>query len=57
MNIRIITKIHAADQEKRSLNKSILKPYDRAAAIPTAWELSVPYFFSSRKIKVDHNDA
>ena len=57
MNLRIKTKNHAADPEIGSLNKSTLKPYDRAAAMPTAWELTFPHFFSSRKIKVDHNDA
>ena len=57
MNLRIKTKNHAADPEIGSLNKSTLKPYDRAAAMPIAWELTFPHFFSSRKIKVDHNDA
>ena len=36
---RIITKNHAADPEIRFLTKSILKPYGRAAVMPTAWEL------------------
>ena len=39
MNLRIITKHHAADPEIGFLTKSILKPYGRAAAMPTAWEL------------------
>ena len=50
MNIRIITKNHAADLEKGFLTKSISKPYGRATAMPPAWELmnsrkfSIPYF-------------
>ena len=39
MNLRIITKNHAADPEIEFLTESILKPYDLAAAMPTAWEL------------------
>ena len=39
MNSRIITKNHAADPENGFLTKSISKPYDRATAMPTAWEL------------------
>ena len=39
MNYGIITKNHAADPEKGFLNKSILRPFGRAAAMPTAWEL------------------
>ena len=39
INLKIITKNHAADPEKRFLAKSILKPYGRATALPTAWEL------------------
>ena len=41
MNPRIITKIHAADQEIGFLIKSISKPYGRATAMPTAWGLIV----------------
>ena len=40
MNLRIITKNHAADPEKGFLTKSISKPYDRATVIPTVWGLS-----------------
>ena len=40
MNLRIITKTDAADPEIGFLTKSTLKPYDRAAAVATAWELS-----------------
>ena len=40
MNLRIITKDHAADPEIGFLTKSILKPYGREAVIPTAWELN-----------------
>ena len=39
MNLRIITKNHAADPEIGFLTKSISKPYCRATAIPPAWEL------------------
>ena len=39
MNLRIITKNHAADPEKRFLTKSISKPNGCATAMPTAWEL------------------
>ena len=35
INLRIITKNNAADPEIGFLMKSILKPYDRAAAMPT----------------------
>ena len=38
MNLRIITKNHAADQEIGLLKKSISKPYGRATAMPPAWE-------------------
>ena len=41
MNLRIITKNHAADPEKGFLAKSILKPYDRPAAMPIVWELKI----------------
>ena len=39
MNLRIITKNHAADSKMRFLTKSILKPYGRVTAMPPAWEL------------------
>ena len=39
MNLRIITKNHAADPEIGFLTKSISKPNDRATAMPTAWKL------------------
>ena len=39
MNLRIITKNRAADPEIGFLTKSILKPYGRTTAMPTAWEL------------------
>ena len=41
MNLRIITKNHAADSEIGFLTKSISKPYGRATAMPTVWELRV----------------
>ena len=43
MNLRIITKNHAADSEIGFLTKSILKPYGRATALPTAWEIKIRY--------------
>ena len=42
MNLRIITKNHAADQESAFLTKSIRKAYGRAAAMPTPWGLINP---------------
>ena len=39
MNLTIITTYHAADSKIRFLTKSILKPYGRATAMPTVWEL------------------
>ena len=39
MNLRIITKNHAADPEIGFLTKLISKPYGRATAMPTAWKL------------------
>ena len=39
MNLRIITKNHAADPEIGFLSKSISKPNGCATAMPTAWEL------------------
>ena len=41
MNLRIITKNHAADPEIGFHTKSISKPNGRATAMPTAWELSI----------------
>ena len=35
-------KNHAADPEIKFLKKSISKPYDRATAMPTAWDVSLP---------------
>ena len=40
MNLRIITKNHAADPEIGFLKKSISKLYSRATAMPPAWELT-----------------
>ena len=40
MNLRTITNNRALDPEIEFLTKSILKPYSRAAAMPTAWELT-----------------
>ena len=44
INLRIITKNHAADSEIGFLTKSIRKPYSRHAAMPTAWELMNAHF-------------
>ena len=41
MNLRILTKNHAADPEIGSLTKSISEPYGRATAMPSAWELKM----------------
>ena len=40
MNLRIITKNHAADPEIGFLAKSISKSNGCATAMPTAWELN-----------------
>ena len=45
LNLRIITKNHAADLEIGLLTKSISKPNGCAMAMPTAWELSDFLFF------------
>ena len=39
MNLRMITKNHAADPEIGFLTKSISKPNGRATDMPTAWDL------------------
>ena len=41
MNLRIITKNHAADSEIGFLKKSNSKPYGPATAMPTALELKL----------------
>ena len=46
MNSRIITKNHETDPEIGFLTKSISKPYGRATAMPTAWELMYRIIFS-----------
>ena len=43
MNLRIITKNHAADPEIGFLTKLISKPYGRATAMPLAWGLVKVY--------------
>ena len=45
MNLRMITKNHAADPEIGFLTKSISKPYGRATAMPPASELRMLKFF------------
>ena len=39
MNLRIITKNHAADSEIGFLTKSVSNPQGRETAMPPAWEL------------------
>ena len=39
INLRIITKNHAADSKIGFLTKSILKPYGHGTFMPTAWKL------------------
>ena len=52
MNLRIKAKNHAADPEVGYPPKSNLRPYSRAAAMPTAWELRKKRTFcSSRSVK------
>ena len=46
INLRMITKNHAADPEIRFLTKSISKPNGRATAMPTAWELTFKTFIN-----------
>ena len=45
MNLRIITKNHAADPEIGFLAKSLSKSNGYATAMPTAWELNIFSFF------------
>ena len=44
MYFRMITKNNEADPEIGFLTKSISKPYGRATAMPTAWELNYKEF-------------
>ena len=46
MNLRIITKNHAADPEKEFFKKLISKPFGRATTMPTAWELNRKRFLN-----------
>ena len=50
MNLSIITKNYAADPEIEFLTKSISKPYGRATAVPSAWELTFKIPFLDRSI-------
>ena len=45
MNLKLITKNHAADPEIGFLAKSISKSNGCATAMPTAWELVKIYLF------------
>ena len=47
MNLRLIMKNHAEDQEIGFLTKFILKPHGCTAAIPTAWELTAAFTTSA----------
>ena len=49
-NLRIIRKNNAADPEKEFLTKLISKPYGRATAVPSAWELKFKIPFLDRSI-------
>ena len=51
MNLTIMTKSHAADQEIGFLAKSIPKSNGCATAMPTAWELIDEKFNLSHKAK------
>ena len=51
MNLRIITKNHAADPEKGFLAKSISKSNGSATAMATAWEL-ISIFSNSKTLLV-----
>ena len=48
MNLRIITKNHVADPEKKFITKFIPKPYGRATALPTASELKSRSFLAGQ---------
>ena len=47
MNLRIITKNHAAGAEKGFLRKWISKSYDRSTAMPPVWELILIWLSSN----------
>ena len=49
MNLRIITKNHAANPGIGFLTKSISKPNGRSTAMPTAWELNKTYTICAEK--------
>ena len=51
MNLTIITKNYAADQEKRFVEKSISKSNGCATAMPTAWEITYLIYVISLLIK------
>ena len=51
MNLRIITKNHAADPEIEFLAKSISKSNCFATAMPTAWEITNLIYVISLLIK------
>ena len=52
MNLRMITKNHAADPEIGFLTKSISKPSGRATAMPSVWEFKLSLKALSRKIAI-----
>ena len=52
MNFWMISKNRVADPEIGFLRKSILKPYGRAAVMPTAWELKFPLLKFSKSAEI-----
>ena len=52
MNLRIITKNHAADPEIEFLTISISKPYGRATAMTPVWELEYELFLKHEWVMI-----
>ena len=57
MNLRTKMRNHPVDPEKEYRIKSILKPYGRTAAMPTAWELTSKFLIQNNAIKVPKSVA
>ena len=55
MNLRIITKNHAADPEIGFLTKSSSKPYGHATGMPPAWELIIKWIISYASFFISEN--
>ena len=53
MNLGIITKNNEADPEIVFLIESISKPFGRATAMPSAWELNWKIYILGRGLKVN----